>query len=518
MATEKIIFDTELKTGNSSNSIKSLKSELKDLRNQLGTLEQGSEAFIKAASKAGELKDQIQDISTTINAFNPEAKFTALANVVGVAANGFAAMQGAMALMGNESEDLNKVMAKTQGAIALSTGLNGLLGMKDAFKLLGAQVIQLIPRLQAMGAAMVGAVTGGIAIALVLIIAYWKDLKFLITGTIDEVKLSSEEMLNAVKKGHEEYKKAANERIAIAEREAKLKLKGKELDIELARLDKERKITEAVTSGKLASEKELIEAEYQKAVKDIKDKYAKDEETKRKEKNKRDDDYAKQRALDIQKVEEGNREADRAIQDVIDFNKEEDRKKKEEDDKKALDRSRALAAQQVLVKQEQAAAEKQIDEEALEAKRQLYQTTSNILGTLSDLAGKQTEEGKVLAIAQATIDTYLSASSAYAAAAKIDPIVLAPLAAGAAILAGFARVKAIADVKVPNSSGGGGGGNITAPNIPRIPQTMSGAMLNQNKPLDINNTNPVGKVIVTETDITATQDKVKGIIRKATIK
>jgi hypothetical protein len=43
-------------------------------------------------------------------------------------------------------------------------------------------------------------------------------------------------------------------------------------------------------------------------------------------------------------------------------------------------------------------------------------------------------------------------------------------------------------------------------------------MLNQNKPLDINNTNPIGKVIVTETDITETQDKVKGIIRKATIK
>ena len=96
--------------------------------------------------------------------------------------------------------------------------------------------------------------------------------------------------------------------------------------------------------------------------------------------------------------------------------------------------------QQVQVKQEQAAAEKEIDEASLEAKRQLLQTTSQILGGLADLAGKQTEEGKILAIAQATIDTYLSASSAYAAAAKIDPIVLAPLAAGAAILGIFATL------------------------------------------------------------------------------
>lgn len=168
MANEKIIFDTEVKVGNSVGSVKSLKAELRAITNELGTLEQGSEAFIKAASKAGELKDKIADVKDTVAAFNPEAKFQALAGVVGIAANGFSALQGTMALMGSESEDLNKVMAKTQGAIALATGLNGLLGMGDAFKLLGAQVIKIIPSLNAMGAAMLGAITGGVAIALVM--------------------------------------------------------------------------------------------------------------------------------------------------------------------------------------------------------------------------------------------------------------------------------------------------------------------------------------------------------------
>jgi hypothetical protein len=157
MANEKIIFDTEVKVGSSVGSVKSLKAELRAVTNELGQLEYGSEAFVKAASRAGELKDQIGDVKNTIASFNPEAKFQALASVVGIAANGFSALQGGMALFGSESEDLQKVMAKTQGAIALATGLNGLLGMKDAFKDLGLSVIKMIPALNSMGAAMLGA-------------------------------------------------------------------------------------------------------------------------------------------------------------------------------------------------------------------------------------------------------------------------------------------------------------------------------------------------------------------------
>jgi hypothetical protein len=129
MANEKIIFDTEVKVGNSVGSVKSLKAELRAITNELGQLEVGSDAFVKAAQKAGDLQDRIGDVKNTIAAFNPEAKFKAFADTVGIAANGFSAVQGAMALMGSESEDLNKIMVKTQGAIALATGLNGLLGM-----------------------------------------------------------------------------------------------------------------------------------------------------------------------------------------------------------------------------------------------------------------------------------------------------------------------------------------------------------------------------------------------------
>ena len=45
-----------------------------------------------------------------------------------------------------------------------------------------------------------------------------------------------------------------------------------------------------------------------------------------------------------------------------------------------------------------------------------------------------------------------------------------------------------------------------------------GTKLGGNSEVTTNNKGTVNKVIVTETDITETQNKVKGIIRKATIK
>ena len=137
--TEKIILETEVKLGNSTSSVKSLKAELRALTNELANLEPGSQAFLTAAKRAGELQDKMEDAKNAVKAFNPEAKFQAFAGVIGGVANGFAAAQGAMAIFGSDAKELEKVMVKTQGAIALATGLNGLLGMQDSLKLFGAQ-------------------------------------------------------------------------------------------------------------------------------------------------------------------------------------------------------------------------------------------------------------------------------------------------------------------------------------------------------------------------------------------
>jgi hypothetical protein len=171
MATEKIIFDTEVKVSNSTTSVRSLRSELRSVTNELGQLEQGSQAFVTAARRAGELQDQIADVRDTVNAFNPEARFQALAGAVGVAANGFSAMQGAMALMGSESEELNQTIAKTQAAIALATGLNGLMGMRDALGLLAIQIqTNLAAAFSSLKAAIISTGIGALIIAIGLLI------------------------------------------------------------------------------------------------------------------------------------------------------------------------------------------------------------------------------------------------------------------------------------------------------------------------------------------------------------
>lgn len=112
--------------------------------------------------------------------------------------------------------------------------------------------------------------------------------------------------------------------------------------------------------------------------------------------------------------------------------------------------------------------EKSIEDKKKKAQQDALSETASTLGQISKLFGEQTAAGKAAAIAQATIDTYLSAQKAYQATVGVPVVgpVLAPINAGIAIAAGIKNIKAIASVKTPN-----GGGNNEVPNI----ATESGA-------------------------------------------
>jgi hypothetical protein len=625
MANEKIIFDTEVKVGSSVGSVKSLKAELRAVTNELGQLEVGSEAFVKAAQKAGELQDRIGDVKNTIGAFNPEAKFKALADTVGIAANAFSAVQGAMAIMGSESEDLNRIMAQTQGAIALATGLNGLLGMGDALANLRLTTYSAISGLTGMvsgiggvGGALnalkttllsnplfaLGAVIVSIGVALKGFydglnsgVEIYKssakaisDLKKTYTSLIDEIKdLQIENDLangkitqkdatllrekNNFKKEFLAILKDANEKEGEIRSQA-----AKERDDDSFKGTKNLldKLGFETATTKAANQSiENIEKQKQENIAALRQKYklinandiieeTKNEVTEKTNKNekikanqKRIDDWNKERQAGILRTEEANREAQKAIDDIAVFNAELQAK---EDEKLAEDK-RKRDASILLSKQEQAASELEdlkgiakdetlvaeerysaIDElnkkgvisekEASDAKIAIakaekdarnaaLQEGANVLNQAADLLGKNTAEGKALAVASATISTYLSAQKAFESFASI-PVVgvgLGIAAASVAVAAGIANVNKILSTPVPGNNGGGGGGsNPTAPSAPRIPQSFSGSSLRPNSEVITKTNGQVQKVIVTETDITKTQDKVKGIIRKATIK
>ena len=184
MANESIAFDVELKTAKAATGVQSLRTELKNLRNQLASLDEGSAEFSKIAAKAGAVQDKIGDLKDTIAAFHPERKFQAFTQGIQGVAGGFSAAQGAMALFGNESEDLQKTLLKVQGAMALSQGLNSLMGMGDAFKNLklvavnafGSIRIAAIATFTTIKGAMISTGIGALVVGLGLLIQKLYDM------------------------------------------------------------------------------------------------------------------------------------------------------------------------------------------------------------------------------------------------------------------------------------------------------------------------------------------------------
>jgi hypothetical protein len=580
MATEKVVVEVEVKAQPAVASVKSLKAELRQVTNELSNLEEGSDAFVKAAQKAGDLKDQISDVKNVVNAFNPEAKFKALGDAVGIAANGFAAVQGAMALMGSESEDLNKVIAKTQGAIALATGLNGLLGMKDAFGVLKLTSIASFNAIRASAIATFSTLKGAMAAtgigALVVALGYLVAKYFETSAANEEATKKEKEYTEQTKK----TKEATDEKVKSIELEiiaiqnktnaagaslinAKAEKAVLEEQIAAAKLHNEELIktgNERFNNGKSAlfevdaleknlktKNDEIVSLEKIAEKVNELDKVKTDADNKEKARLKLiADNLAKKNAIENAAIDKRNQ--DRKDEQLL-KNKEQDdiakkidldNKTEEENDKKALDKHivslkeistndrlsyderlaayRQMAAEQIITATQLKDAEVAIEKEKQAAKTAALQEGANVLNQASELLGKNTAEGKMLAVASATISTYLSAQKAFEsfAAIPVYGVGLGIAAAAVAVASGIASVNKILSVEVPGQGGGGGG---VAPTAPRIPQSISGTMMNQNKPLDMNNVNnPTGKVIVVETDITNTQNKVKGIIRKATIK
>lgn len=105
------------------------------------------------------------------------------------------------------------------------------------------------------------------------------------------------------------------------------------------------------------------------------------------------------------------------------------------------------------------------------------------LGSLSELAGRDAASGKALSAAQAVINTYLGATKALGQGGIIGPI-----AAAGVIASGIASVRQIYATQLPATGGGGGGRgtqmgggsrgsapSIALPNIPR-PQSLNSSI------------------------------------------
>lgn len=141
---EKKVIELEIK----AESVGSLKSELRKAQAEVAALSEKfgatSQEAINAAKKAAELKDAIGDAKALTDAFNPDAKFNALSASIGGVLNGFQAFEGALGLIGVESDSVQKALLNVQSAMALSQGVQGLMEAKDSFIQLKAVIGQTV--------------------------------------------------------------------------------------------------------------------------------------------------------------------------------------------------------------------------------------------------------------------------------------------------------------------------------------------------------------------------------------
>ena len=159
---------------------KSMKAEIRELTvaAQQAVMQFGefSPEAQKAEKELAKARDRMEDFNDRVKAVNPD-NFAKINTVVSGVARGFQAAQGAMALFGNQSEELEKTMVKLQGAMALAEGLEGLGAVQQKFMAIAGDIKGgVMKAFQSLGR-MSTLALGGIGIVLTLIITNFDSLK-----------------------------------------------------------------------------------------------------------------------------------------------------------------------------------------------------------------------------------------------------------------------------------------------------------------------------------------------------
>lgn len=142
--------DTFEKMANSlkDNAVQSddLRKQIKDLKNELYSLEQGSEEYNAVLSELSQKMHDFKDINEEVKNSSGELDvvFGNLQQVTTGVAAGFSTVQATFALFGSKSENLQKTMVKLQAAMAIVQGLKGMEGFAKKAKALGVSLSEYI--------------------------------------------------------------------------------------------------------------------------------------------------------------------------------------------------------------------------------------------------------------------------------------------------------------------------------------------------------------------------------------
>jgi hypothetical protein len=288
----KIILDAD---------VKPLKKQLREATQELQVARQRYGEFsteaVNAAKKVAVIRDEIEAANEAAALFDPGKRFEALTTAASTAAGGIAAVQGAMALFGGESEEVEKALLKVQGALALSQGLSQLkdIGkvteqLKISFKGLGTSAKSatsstdgLTKSTKGFGKAIIATGVGALVAALGLLIANFDKVKEvmmklfpvfeelgkfiggLITGFTDFIGLTNEaeRNLEALGKSNEKLNDDINNKIKLLSAQGGKEkeiydLRRKQIDNELALIQETSKVKGELTDEEQKRQKELL--------------------------------------------------------------------------------------------------------------------------------------------------------------------------------------------------------------------------------------------------------------------
>ena len=231
----------------------SLRAELRQIVQELQTLEPGSARFQELSARAGQLRDTIGDTNQVVNALAGtavERLGRSLQTTVQLGIAGFQGIAGATALFGVESESLQQTMVKLTALLNLSQAVEAFGGLGDKITLITAGFKSLFPAAQnaatatstaavattAEGAASAGAATATSAFAVALnalpLVAIITALGLLTAGLINYASGSDE-----AAKAEEERNKKLDEQKQLQEQTTEATAKeGTELVLLLNRL------------------------------------------------------------------------------------------------------------------------------------------------------------------------------------------------------------------------------------------------------------------------------------------
>lgn len=556
-----------LDTNDGIKSMKQFRKEVKEAEGDLAAMTQKFGATSKeaaaAAKKVAELKDAMGDAKSLVDAFNPDTKFRAFGASINTVVGGFSALQGVLGLVGVESEEVQKSLLKVQSALAISQGFSQLQEGLQTFKNLGA-VIQSTTLFQKANAVATNLAAGAMRLfgiqttatstamsvlkgaiiatgigALVVLLGVAADAMGLFSSSTDDAAEKQKKLADSIENTNESLSVAEqslrrSQQLEIAQAEKRgatpkeifdIQQKYRKLDFEATTeaYDKVKNLDEAEAAKKVARLKDInVEGQTAQINFEIAEQKRREEALKKAaEKEKELQKKLREQALKDQQDETEVR----AIKTVTNIQRptlpgatveELTIQRVAETNKHFRDQMAEDDAVYTNDYNEQIESRKANDEAEYQNRKTLLEGSGNLLNAFSELIGKQTAAGKVLAIAQATINTYLGVTEVLRAKTTLpEPLgtIAKIINVGTIIATGISAIKNIVKAQVP----GGGGGSVPAVSAPLSPQSPGATSTS----LDQRSLNAIGsattRAFVLDSDIANNRERITRINRAARI-